>query len=55
MMRQDPKAAAIINRYEIKRARGMDKKLLREARKKMLWDYAKSRPGFFDHLINFYE
>lgn len=52
MMRKDPKAAGIINRYEIKVAKGLDKKHLREARKKMLEEYAKSRPGFFDYLLN---
>lgn len=51
MMRKDPKAAGTINRYEIKVAKGLDKKHLREARKKMLEEYAKSRPGFFDHLL----
>lgn len=51
MMRKDPKAAGIINRYEIKVAKGLDKKHLREARKKMLEEYAKSKPGFFDYLL----
>lgn len=51
MMRKDPKAAGAINRYEIKVAKGLDKKHLREARKKMLEEYAKSRPGFFDYLL----
>ena len=51
MMRKDPKAAGVINRYEIKVAKGLDKKHLREARKKMLEEYAKSRPGFFDYLL----
>ena len=51
MMRKDPKAAGTINRYEIKVAKGLDKKHLREARKKMLEEYAKSRPGFFDYLL----
>lgn len=51
MMRKDPKAAGAINRYEIKVAKGLEKKHLREARKKMLEEYAKSRPGFFDYLL----
>ena len=51
MMRKDPKAASAINRYEIKVAKGLDKKHLRESRKKMLEEYAKSRPGFFDYLL----
>lgn len=51
MMRKDPKAASAINRYEIKVAKGLEKKHLREARKKMLEEYAKSRPGFFDYLL----
>lgn len=51
MMRKDPKAAGVVNRYEIKVAKGLDKKHLREARKKMLEEYAKSKPGFFDHLL----
>jgi hypothetical protein len=51
VMRKDPKAAGAINRYEIKVAKGLDKKHLREARKKMLEEYAKSRPGFFDYLL----
>lgn len=51
MMRKDPKAAGTINRYEIKVAKGLGKKHLREARKKMLEEYAKSRPGFFDYLL----
>ena len=51
MMRKDPKAAGVLNRYDIKVAKGMDKKHLREARKKMLEEYAKSRPGFFDYLL----
>lgn len=51
MMRKDPKAVGILNRYDIKVAKGMDKKHLREARKKMLEEYAKSRPGFFDYLL----
>ena len=51
MMRKDPKAASILNRYDIKVAKGLEKKHLREARKKMLEEYAKSRPGFFDYLL----
>lgn len=51
MMRKDPKAAGILNRYDIKVAKGLEKKHLREARKKMLEEYAKSRPGFFDYLL----
>lgn len=51
MMRKDPKASGAINRYDIKVAKGLDKKHLREARKKMLEEYAKSRPGFFDYLL----
>ena len=51
MMRKDPKAAGTLNRYDIKVAKGLDKKHLREARKKMLEEYAKSRPGFFDYLL----
>ena len=51
MMRKDPKAAGVLNRYDIKVAKGLDKKHLREARKKMLEEYAKSRPGFFDYLL----
>lgn len=51
MMRKDPKAAGTINRFEIKVAKGLDKKHLREARKKMLEEYARSRPGFFDYLL----
>ena len=50
-MRKDPKAAGIINRYDRKVAKDMDKKHLREARKKMLEEYAKSKPGFFDYLL----
>lgn len=55
MMRKDPKAAGTLNRYDIKVAKGLDKKHLREARKKMLEEYAKSRPGFFDYLLKSYE
>lgn len=51
MMRKDPKAAGTLNRYDIKVAKGMDKKHLRDARKKMLEEYARSRPGFFDYLL----
>ena len=51
MMRKDPKAASTLNRYDIKVAKGLEKKHLREARKKMLEEYAKSRPGFFDYLL----
>ena len=51
MMRKDPKAAGTLNRYDIKVAKGLDKKHLRDARKKMLEEYAKSRPGFFDYLL----
>lgn len=51
MMRKDPKAAGVLNRYDIKVAKGLDKKHLREARKKMLEEYARSRPGFFDYLL----
>lgn len=51
MMRKDPKAAGTLNRYDIKVAKGLDKKHLREARKKMLEEYARSRPGFFDYLL----
>lgn len=51
MMRKDPKATGTLNRYDIKVAKGMDKKHLREARKKMLEEYARSRPGFFDYLL----
>lgn len=51
MMRKDPKAAGIVNRYDRKVAKDMDKKHLREARKKMLEEYARSRPGFFDYLL----
>lgn len=51
MMRVDPKAEATINRYDIKVAKGMDKKHLRETKKKMLEEYAKSKPGFFDYLF----
>lgn len=51
MMRKDPKAASTLNRYDIKVAKGLGKKHLREARKKMLEEYAKSRPGFFDYLL----
>lgn len=51
MMRKDPKAAGTLNRYDIKVAKGLDKKHLRDARKKMLEEYARSRPGFFDYLL----
>lgn len=51
MMRKDPKAVGTLNRYDIKVAKGLEKKHLREARKKMLEEYAKSRPGFFDYLL----
>ena len=51
MMRKDPKAAGVVNRYDVKVAKGLNKKHLREARKKMLEEYAKSKPGFFDHLL----
>lgn len=51
VMRKDPKAAGVLNRYDRKVAKDLDKKHLREARKKMLEEYAKSRPGFFDYLL----
>ena len=51
MMRKDPKAAGVLNRYDRKVAKDLDKKHLREARKKMLEEYARSRPGFFDYLL----
>lgn len=51
VMRKDPKAAGVLNRYDRKVAKNLDKKHLREARKKMLEEYAKSRPGFFDYLL----
>lgn len=51
MMRKDPKAASIINRLDIKKAQGMDSKLWRQRRKEVLEKYARSMPGFFDHLL----
>ena len=50
MMRKDPKAAGIVQRYDRKVAQGMDYKALRVARIKMLLDYIKTKPGFFDWL-----
>lgn len=50
MMRKDPKAAGIVQRYDRKVAQGMDYKVLRVARIKMLLDYIKTKPGFFDWL-----
>lgn len=54
LMRNDPKMAGIINRYDIKVAKGLDKKHLREIRKKMLLDYAKSRKDL-EYVIKGYE
>ena len=51
MMRKDPKAASIVNRLDIKKAQGMDPKLWRQRRKETLEKYARSMPGFFDHLL----
>ena len=50
MMRKDPKAAGTVQRYDRKVAQGMDYKALRVARIKMLLDYIKTKPGFFDWL-----
>lgn len=50
MMRKDPKAAGTVQRYDRKVAQGMDYKALRTARIKMLLDYIKTKPGFFDWL-----
>ena len=50
MMRKDPKAAGVIQRYDRKAAQGMDYHYLRQARIKMLLDYIKTKPGFFDWL-----
>ena len=50
MMRKDPKVAGIVQRYDRKVAQGMDYKALRVARIKMLLDYIKTKPGFFDWL-----
>ena len=50
MMRKDPKVAGIVQRYDRKVAQGMDYRTLRIARVKMLLDYIKTKPGFFDWL-----
>lgn len=50
MMRKDPKAAGTVQRYDRKVAQGIDYKALRVARIKMLLDYIKTKPGFFDWL-----
>lgn len=46
IMRKDPKAAGVINRYDLKIAKGRDPKLVREYRKKMLTDYINKVNGF---------
>lgn len=46
IMRKDPKAAGTINRYDLKIAKGLDPKLVREFRKKMLTDYINKVNGF---------
>lgn len=52
MMRNDPKAEYALKRYEMKASKGaMDDKALRKAKKDMLIEYIKSRPGFFDFLL----
>lgn len=51
MMRKDPKAESIVNRLDVKKAQGMDPKLWRQRRKEALEKYARSMPGFFDHLL----
>lgn len=50
MMRKDPKAAGALHKYDLKVAKGVDYKALRSARIKMLLDYIKTKPGFFDWL-----
>ena len=50
MIRKDPKAAGVVQRYDRKVAQGKDYHYLRQARIKMLLDYIKTKPGFFDWL-----
>ena len=54
LMRKDPKMAGVINRYDIKVAKELDPRRLREAKKEMLWNYAKSRKDL-EYIIKHYE
>ena len=48
---KDPAVISMLNRYDVKVAKGNDPASLRKAYKDMIIWYAHRRPGFFDHLL----
>ena len=48
---KDPAVISMLNRYDVKVAKGNDPTSLRKAYKDMIIWYAHRRPGFFDHLL----
>lgn len=47
---KDPKVISMLNQYDIKVAKGINPKALKQARMKMLQDYLNMRRGYFNHL-----